>query len=923
VGDYKPQEIEAKWQKRWEEHRVFETEAELGEIQDQEKSKTAPLNTKGAAPEEKKTQDPPFAKGAKGRPPTSTETPRAQAGVAVPHEKRGKPKYYVLEMLPYPSGTMHMGHMRNYTIGDVVARVKRMRGFNVLHPMGWDAFGLPAENAAIKNRTHPRTWTNNNIAEFQRTLRRFGFSYDWRREISTCEPEYYRWNQWFFLRMLERGIAYKKKSRVNWCPKCCTVLANEQVVNGGYCWRHEDTRVEAREIEQWFLKTTAYAEQLLEDLKQLEGGWPDRVIAMQRNWIGKSIGAKVWFEVEGGVEKGFTTEAAEGPQSSQRRVDSGKIEIFTTRIDTIYGASAIVLAPTHPLVGRLIAGTPEQAKNEKKLAEMKVSSVKTEDIATAEKDGFFTGRYAVNPFNGEKVPIWVGNFVLLEYGTGAIMAVPAHDERDFEFAKKFGLPIPVVVTTGKNFNTEGTEKEHRGHGDSKPAQPFIEYGYSVNSGPYSGLKSEDAIERMASDAEAKGFGKKETIFRLRDWGISRQRYWGAPIPVIYCEKDGMVPVPDKDLPVLLPANPQLTGEGESPLATDPEFVNVKCPKCGGAARRESDTMDTFVDSSWYFYRYCDPKNDKAPFDPAKAAYWFPIDQYIGGITHAILHLLYSRFWCKVMRDLGLVTHSEPIARLFTQGMVQKGGVAMSKSRGNVVGAEEMADKYGADTGRLYTLFAAPPEKDLEWSEESIEGAWRFLNRVYRVFDKHAAALQGVKDWDFEPKGMSETERELIRLTYQTMQRVTQDFETRWHFNSAIAQIMELTNEIYACEPLEQNVRPEIRREVLQILTLLLAPMTPHLAEELWEMLGHPDGLWNAKWPGFVEERVQLAKNVEVEIPVQVNGKVRGRVTVAAGASQDEVMKRAQADAGVAGHLAGKTIRKVIFVADKLLNIVVG
>jgi leucyl-tRNA synthetase len=885
VGDYKPQEIERKWQKRWAEHRVFETEAD----------------------------------------------PK-------------KPKYYVLEMLPYPSGTMHMGHMRNYTIGDVVARVKRMRGFNVLHPMGWDAFGLPAENAAIKNRTHPRTWTNNNIAEFQRTLRRFGFSYDWRREISTCEPEYYRWNQWFFLRMLERGIAYKKKSRVNWCPKCCTVLANEQVVNGGFCWRHEDTRVEAREIEQWFLKTTAYSEQLLEDLKQLEGGWPDRVIAMQRNWIGKSVGAKVWFEID---SLQSTADSHQLKSEEKKTQDPGataapgapkeKIEIFTTRIDTIYGASAIVLAPTHPLVARLIVGMPEQAKSEKKLAEMKVSSVKTEDIATAEKDGFFTGRYAVNPFNGEKVPIWVGNFVLLEYGTGAIMAVPAHDERDFEFATKFGLPIPVVVKRKeKRFNAEGAEnaefaeKKTQGPG-AKPApgppSPFTEYGVSVNSGKYSGLKSEEAIERMASDAEAKGFGKKETIFRLRDWGISRQRYWGTPIPVIYCEKDGMVPVPDKDLPVLLPANPQLTGEGESPLATDPEFVNVKCPKCGGPARRESDTMDTFVDSSWYFYRYCDPKNDQAPFDPAKAAYWFPIDQYIGGITHAILHLLYSRFWCKVMRDLGLVTHSEPIARLFTQGMVQKGGVAMSKSRGNVVGAEEMADKYGADTGRLYTLFAAPPEKDLEWSEESIEGAWRFLNRVYRMVEKHAEATSGqrpvasggaqagvpVPQWTEKEKG-------LLRKAHQTLQRVTQDFEGRWHFNSAIAQIMELVNAIYAAEPLDDGVRPAVQKEVLELVTLMLAPMTPHLAEELWEMLGHKDGLWTVAWPAINEE---LAKEDEVEIPVQVNGKVRGRVTVPAGSLQDEVMKRAQADAGVAGHLAGKTVRKVIFVADKMLNIVVG
>ena len=938
MGDYKPQEIEAKWQKRWEEHRVFETEAELSGTTEAEKSRPAPSKPEGATP------------GGKTK----------------------KPKYYVLEMLPYPSGTMHMGHMRNYTIGDVVARVKRMRGFNVLHPMGWDAFGLPAENAAIKNKTHPRTWTNNNIAEFQRTLRRFGFSYDWRREISTCEPEYYRWNQWFFLRMLERGIAYKKKSRVNWCPKCCTVLANEQVVNGGYCWRHEDTRVEAREIEQWFLKTTAYSEQLLEDLKQLEGSWPDRVIAMQRNWIGKSIGAKVWFEVASQQSTAGTEQPKSGennPQAPSAKAALGaskeKIEIFTTRIDTIYGASAIVLAPTHPLVGRLIAGTPGQTAAEKKLVEMKVSSVKTEDIATAEKDGFFTGRYAVNPFNGEKVPIWVGNFVLLEYGTGAIMAVPAHDERDFEFAVKFGLPVPVVVSKEKSFNTAGTGEEHRGHEEEKKTQDpaantapgapgggnpsaqagvpvpegaFTEYGVSVNSGLYSGLKSEDAIERMASDAEAKGFGKKETIFRLRDWGISRQRYWGTPIPVIYCAKDGMVLVPDKDLPVLLPANPQLTGEGESPLATDPEFVNVKCPKCGGPARRESDTMDTFVDSSWYFYRYCDPKNDHAPFDPAKAAYWFPIDQYIGGITHAILHLLYSRFWCKVMRDLGLLTHSEPIARLFTQGMVQKGGVAMSKSRGNVVGAEEMADKYGADTGRLYTLFAAPPEKDLEWSEESIEGAWRFLNRVYRMVEKHAGKATGdekskdnAESAEFAerkpqdpganaaPGTPTEKERELLRKAHQTLRRVTQDFEGRWHFNSTIAQIMELVNAIYAAEPLEDGVRPAVQKEVLELVTLMLAPMTPHLAEELWEMLGHKDGLWTVAWPAINEE---LAKVDEVEIPVQVNGKVRGRVTVPPGATQDEVMKRATADAGVAGHLTGKTVRKVIFVQDKLLNLVV-
>ncbi len=834
MAEYNPQSIEAKWQKRWEDARVFETEA-----------------------------DP------------------------------AKSKYYVLEMLPYPSGTLHMGHMRNYAIGDVVARVKRMRGFNVIHPMGWDAFGLPAENAAIKNKTHPREWTNNNIVEFQRTLRRFGFSYDWRREISTCEPEYYRWNQWFFLRMLERGLAYRKKSRVNWCPKCCTVLANEQVINGGYCWRHEDTLVEAREIEQWFLKTTAYSDQLLDDLKQLEGGWPDRVVTMQRNWIGKSQGAKVKFAV------------ADVPGLDP-------IEVFTTRIDTIFGATAIILAPNHPHVAKLLAESPVRHHGEAMLARLKKTSLKAEDIATAEKEGFFTGRHATNPFSGEKMPIWVGNFVLMEYGTGAIMAVPAHDGRDFEFCKKYALPIRVVVQPLEGPVLDG----------AKMSEAFEEHqqGKLVNSGPYNGLSPDEAIARMGADAEAKGFGKHETIFRLRDWGISRQRYWGTPIPVIYCAKDGLVPVPDKDLPVVLPPNPNLTGEGESPLATTPEFVNTTCPKCGGPARRETDTMDTFVDSSWYFYRYCDPHNTKAPFDSAKVGYWFPIDQYIGGITHAILHLLYSRFWCKVMRDVGLIKHDEPISRLFTQGMVLRGGVAMSKSRGNVVGAYEMAEKFGADTGRLYTLFAAPPEKDLEWSEESIEGAWRFLNRVFRVVDRHAESIRNVARAKCDEARLNENEKTLLRKAHQTLQRVTSDFETRWHFNSAIALIMELTNEIYGAEPLENSVRPEVRREVLELLTLMLAPMTPHLSEELWEMLGHADGLWKASWPAHNEE---FAREDEVEIPVQVNGKVRGRLKIAVGAKEDAVVQLAQQNSAISQHINGKRLVKRIYVPDKLLNLVVG
>ncbi|HKW31749.1 MAG TPA: leucine--tRNA ligase [Candidatus Acidoferrum sp.] len=830
---YDPQKIEAKWQKRWAEARVFETEA-----------------------------DP------------------------------SKPKYYVLEMLPYPSGTMHMGHMRNYAIGDVVARVKRMRGFNVLHPMGWDAFGLPAENAAIKNKTHPRIWTNNNIAQFQGVLRRFGFTYDWRREISTCEPEYYRWNQWFFLRMLEKGLAYRKKSRVNWCPKCCTVLANEQVINGGFCWRHEDTRVESGEIEQWFLKTTAYSDQLLDDLKRLEGGWPERVILMQQNWIGKSQGAKVKFAVGGAA-------------------GAGPIEIFTTRIDTIYGATALILAPAHTLVSKLLEGSPARAEAEPKLAKMRQTSVKTEDLATMEKEGFFTGRYAINPFSDEKIPIWVGNFVLMEYGTGAIMAVPAHDARDLEFCRKYKLPVRVVIQP-----LEGEELIAE-----KMTEPFDEHtqGKLVNSGPFNGLSPVEAIAKMAAYAEQKGFGKAETIYRLRDWGISRQRYWGTPIPVVYCSKDGMVPVRDEDLPVLLPPNPKLTGEGESPLASTPEFVNTTCPKCGGPARRETDTMDTFVDSSWYFYRYCDPHNDKAPFDSAKVAYWFPIDQYIGGITHAILHLLYARFWCKVMRDLALVKHDEPIARLFTQGMVQKGGVAMSKSRGNVVGAEEMAQKYGADTGRLYTLFAAPPEKDLEWSEESIEGSWRFLNRVYRLVERHATAVRSVKDGKADAAAASLKEKTLLRKVHQTLRRVTSDFETRWHFNSAIALIMELTNDIYSQEPLEQGVRQEVQKEVLELLTLMLAPMTPHLAEELWEMMGHTEGLWKTGWPAFNQE---LAREDEVEIPVQVNGRVRGKVKVPAGSAEPEVVRVALALPAIAQHVNGKRVVKQIYVPDKMLNLVV-
>jgi leucyl-tRNA synthetase len=830
VADYNPQVIEQKWQKIWEDAGAFDVEA----------------------------------------------TP-------------GRPKYYVLEMLPYPSGTLHMGHMRNYTIGDAVARYKRMRGFNVLHPLGWDSFGLPAENAALQHNIHPREWTNSNIAQMKAVCRRFGFSYDWRREISTCEPGYYHWNQWFFLRMFERGLAYRKRSRVNWCPKCQTVLANEQVVDG-CCWRHDTTPVEAKDLEQWFLRITAYADALLEDMRQLEDGWPERVLSMQRNWIGKSTGARVRFLIA----------------DSQR-----SIEVFTTRIDTIYGATALFLAPDHPLLPGLFEGQENVDEIEAEWNELRRHILRPAELA-AEKIGFFTGRYVENPFSGEKMPIWVANFVLSEYGTGAVMCVPAHDQRDFEFCRKYGLPVKMVIQPVAGETTIDA--------DSLEAASS-EYGRLVDSGPYTGLSSEEALERMAADAQARGFGQAEIVFRLRDWGISRQRYWGTPIPILYCEKCGTVPVPDDQLPVRLPAKIEITGQGSSPLASVPEFVNATCPKCGGPARRETDTMDTFVDSSWYFYRYTDPRNDKAPYDPANVAYWFPIDQYIGGIEHAILHLIYSRFFCKVMRDLGLVTHNEPVLRLFSQGMVQKGGVAMSKSRGNVVAAMEVADRYGCDTGRAYMLFAAPPEKDLEWSEQGIEGCSRFLNRVFRLVDRHAGRLRAVEASN--PQGaaaasLTEKERALLRKTHQTLKRVTDDFEIRWHFNTSVSAIMELVNELYAREPLEQDARPEIVKACLDRLISMLSPLAPHLAAELSEMLGQAGAL-DREWPAFDPE---LAREEEYEIVVQINGRVRGHLVAEAGVAEEEVLRRAKADPKISTFWEGKQIVKTVFVSNKLLNIVV-
>jgi leucyl-tRNA synthetase len=772
-------------------------------------------------------------------------------------------------MLPYPSGTLHIGHLRNYSIGDALARYKWMRGFNVLHPMGWDAFGLPAENAAIANNRHPREWTLHNIAEMKRQHRRMGFSYDWDREVSTCEPEYYHWNQWFFLRMLERGLAYRKKALVNWCPKCSTVLANEQVVDG-CCWRHEDTPVEQRDLEQWFLRITAYADELLEDIKELEGGWPERVLIMQRNWIGRSEGTEVDFKL----------------------AESGEpIRVFTTRVDTIFGATAVILAPQHPLTASLVSG--EAAAKVKAM----IDAAARTDPGEITKEGIFTGRYAVNPYSGEQAPIWIGNFVLMGYGTGAIMAVPAHDERDFEFCAKYGIPIPPVIRPAD------------GALPSQAKEAFTEDGILENSGEFSGLESAEARRRMTAKAEREGFGKGAVTYRIKDWGVSRQRYWGTPIPVIHCAQCGAVPVPDKDLPVLLPAHVTITGQGRSPLESVPEFINVACPKCGGAARRDSDTMDTFVDSSWYFYRYCDAKNAQAPFDSRKIDYWFPIDQYIGGVEHAILHLIYSRFWTKVMRDLGLVKNDEPAARLFTQGMVIKDGAKMSKSKGNVISADQMIDRFGADTGRLFELFAAPPEKDLDWTDAGAKGAFGFLARVYRFVTRNIERASA----DGEA---SEADRKVRRKLHQTIEKITDDFESRWHFNTSIAALMTLVNEIHEHE---KELSGPALREIIENLILLLAPFAPYTCEELWEEFGRTGPVFKQQWPRYDPE---LAKEDEAEVVIQVNGKLRSRMAAAFGTDPAELERRALADPKIAALLNGKRPAKVIVVPDKLVNIVV-
>ena len=832
----------------------------------------------------------------------------AETGAFEAHDDDPRPKFYALEMLPYPSGFLHMGHVRNYAIGDALAWYKRLRGFNVLHPIGWDSFGQPAEQAAIKRGIQPREWTEKNIVLMRGQFQRLGISYDWSREIAAHRPEYYKWDQWFFLKMLERGLAYKRRSAVNWCPKEETVLSNEQS-SGGVCWRC-GTAVTKKEIEQWFLRITKYAEELVADIKEIEAGWPAKVLKRQRDWVGRSEGAYVDFTVKDYDDK---------------------IRVFTTRIDTIFGATAIVLAAEHPLLPKLLEGSSlkddvmeftEKVKTER--------AIKTENAAEEEeKLGMNTGRLAINPFNGELLPIWVANYVLMDYGSGAVMSVPAHDERDFEFAKKYTLPIRQVIAPiihGQQGESDDVSPGADQSMDMKHA--FTEDGVLVNSGEWSGTLSQSAMREMADYAAAKKFGGGAVTYRIRDWGISRQRFWGAPIPVVYCDDCGMVPVPEKDLPVMLPDKAEFTGTGESPLKTVAEFVNTTCPKCGRPAKRETDTMDTFVDSSWYFFRYTDPQNQSAPFNPEIAAKWTPVDQYIGGDSHAVMHLIYTRFWNKVMRDLGLVKFSEPVKRLLTQGMVTNRvegtneWKAMSKSLGNGVDPDDMIEAFGADATRLFVLFAAPPENELRWSETGIEGAVRFLRRVWTMVYRWREALEARPAPSSKPEEASDAARTLRRKTHQTIARVTDDFE-KLDLNTNVAALMELLNALseFEAEPGKASTAEVFAvREAIEALVVMLAPFSPHVAEEMWESLGKEGGLVKAApWPVADPE---LARKEELEIPVQVNGKLRSRVTVAPDISEGDLRALALADAKVQSFIDGHEVVKVIVVPQRLVNVVV-
>jgi leucyl-tRNA synthetase len=793
-----------------------------------------------------------------------------------------KEKYYVLEMFPYPSGRIHMGHVRNYCIGDVLARFKMMTGYNVLHPMGWDAFGMPAENAAIKNKSHPAKWTMDNITEMRRQLKRMGYSYDWNREIATCHPEYYRWEQWLFTRMMERGLVYRKKSIVNYCEPCQTVLSNEQV-EAGACWRCA-TPVVQKEQEGWFFRITQYAQELLDWCDKLEG-WPEKVLTMQRNWIGRSEGARILFDVEG---------------------KDKPIEVFTTRPDTLYGATFMSLAPEHPLSLELSAETEQEAAVRNFINQVLTQEWQQRVGEEAEKEGVFTGAYCVNPVTGRRMPIYVANFVLYEYGTGAVMAVPAHDQRDFEFARKYGLDIIVVIQPdGEKLDPATME------------QAYADEGTLVNSGEFDGMANVDAMKAISEKLSSLGKGGLTVNFRIRDWGISRQRYWGAPIPIIHCPDCGAVPVPDEDLPVVLPIDIDFPESGRSPLPELDWWVNVKCPSCGKDARRETDTMDTFVESSWYFDRYACPRYDDGIIDPVTDRYWLPVDQYIGGIEHAILHLLYSRFFTKILRDMKIKESDEPFTNLLTQGMVIKDGAKMSKSKGNVVDPEDLINKYGADTVRLFCLFAAPPERDLDWTSEGVEGAWRFLGRVWNLVHRH----KHVRDDQLETEHNGRA-RSLRRITHKTIKKVTEDVSSRFHFNTALAAIMEMSNAVGGITSEETDSSPAVAAamaEAVRALVVLLSPFVPHIAEELWEALDGKPGMVRIPWPTYDPA---LLVEEEVLIVVQVNGKKRGEVRVAADASEDAVKQAALGEPNVQRFVDGKTVRKMVLVPQKLLNIVV-
>ncbi len=833
---YTPTEIESRWQRYWEENEVFKVKRD---------------------------------------------------------EKREK--YYILEMFPYPSGKIHMGHVRNYTITDLVARYKMMKGLNVMHPMGWDAFGMPAENAAIESGVHPAKYTYGNIDYMKKQLKEMGFSYDWDRELATCDPEYYRWEQWLFVKMFEEGLAYQKKSFVNWCESCQTVLANEQVISGR-CWRC-DEEVAQKEINGWFFKITEFADDLLDELDNMVDDWPERVIAMQKNWIGKSYGAEIRFPLDKVVE-GYDD-----------------IGVFTTRQDTVFGATFMVLAPEHPLTTALSKGTPEEKSVRDFVDRMLVTDKIKRSSEDYEKEGVFVGAYCKNPFTGARMPIYAANFALMEYGTGAVMAVPAHDQRDFEFAKKYDLPI-IVVITPEDVELKGDELE----------EAYIDDGILINSDKFNGTENRKAMDDIVADLEKMGLGKKTVNYRLRDWGISRQRYWGAPIPIIYCKECGVVPVPEEDLPVVLPTEVNLKEGGGSPLSDYDDFFKVECPSCGGEARRETDTMDTFVESSWYYARFSSPGYELGMVDKKRVDYWLPVDQYIGGIEHAILHLLYSRFYSRVMKRFGLVKYKEPFTRLLTQGMVIKDGAKMSKSKGNVVDPADMINKYGADTTRLFVLFASPPEKELEWSDQGVEGSFRFLGRLWRIVMENLDIVEGAKSASKKDgEELSDAGRNLQRKMHQTIRKVTEDIDNRFHFNTAIASVMELVNEMYTFASKigdERNLSDSdalVFRESAEAAILLLSPAVPHIAEELWEAVGNEPSVVNVPWPVYDEE---LAREEEITIVVQINGKVRSRLVVGAGISEEKVKEKALMDEKVKRYTDDAEIKKMIVVPEKLVNIVV-